>query len=122
MRVLIVDGSALIVKRLQEMLLVTENSTEVFCSDSYSAGFQIFETCNPDVVLLGVGLPKEKPIALLNSIKTLNKKMPVILLSLNMDDNLHEQCAMMGADFFLDKYYDFQEIPGLLQRIAGKED
>jgi len=50
----------LIVKRLEKMRLITETTKNVYCSDSYSTGLEIFEICNPDVVLMGIGIPEEK--------------------------------------------------------------
>jgi len=70
---------------------------------------------------LGISSPEEKSIKLLNNIKALNKAIPVIILSLNMNDDLYEQCKQLGSDFFLDKYYEFQEIPAIIKRIADKQ-
>ena len=120
MRVLIVDSSILIVKRLEEMILLLETTRNVYSSDSYSVGLEIFEIYNPDVVLLGLGIPEEKSMKLLNSIKTLNSAIPGIILTLNINDDLYAQCVNLGADFFLDKYHEFQEIPALIQRIAAQ--
>ena len=114
------DSSALIVKRLEEMLLITDITKTVFSADSYTTGLNIFESCKPDLVVLGISSPEEKSIKLLSKIKAQNKTMPVIILSLNMNNILHEQCKQLGADFFLDKYYEFQEIPAIIKLIAKK--
>ena len=122
MKVLIVDSSALIVKRLEEMLLLTETTKTVYSADSYAAGLDVFGLIKPDVVLLGISSPDEKSMKLLSSIKMFNNTIPVIILSLNMTDHLYEQYASMGADFFLDKYHEFQEIPALIKSIADRKD
>ena len=43
MRVLKVDKPALIVKRLEEMHWLTETTKNVYSSDTYSIGLEIFE-------------------------------------------------------------------------------
>ena len=73
MKVLIVDSSALVVKGLEEMLLITDRTKTSYCADSYFAGSGIFESRKPGLVLLGFGSPEEKSITFLSSIKTLNK-------------------------------------------------
>ena len=118
MRVLIVDRSALIVKRLEEMLLLTEITKNVYSSDCYSIGLEIFEICNPEVVLMGIGIPEEKSMKLLNSIKTLNSAIPVIILPLNINEYMYAPYGNPGADYFPDKYNESRQIPDLIQRIA----
>jgi chemotaxis response regulator CheB len=73
MKGLIVDSSLLIVKRLEEMLLVADRTKNGHSADSYFAGSGIFESRKPDLLLLGFSSPEEKSITFLSSIKTLNK-------------------------------------------------
>ena len=73
MKALIVGSSALIVKRLEEMLLVTDRTKTGYSADFYFAGSGIFESRKPGLFLLGFSSPEEKSITFLSSIKTLNK-------------------------------------------------
>ena len=73
MKALIVDISALIVKGLEEMLLVTDRTKTSYSADSYFAGSGIFESRKPDLFLLGFSSPEEKSINFLSSIKKLYK-------------------------------------------------
>jgi two-component system chemotaxis response regulator CheY len=119
MRVLIVDSSIQIVRRLEEMLLAAKTTRIVYSSDSYEQALQIFTENKPDVVLLSISLPENQSIKLLGEIKAVVYKTSVIILSINMNQYIHEQCIMLGADYFFDKYYDFEKIPVVINRIAG---
>ena len=101
------------------MLLAMEMRVAINSSDSYKTGFEAFKENKPDVVLLGISLQEENSMELLSKIKTFDRTIPVIVLSLNINDNIHEQCLGLGADFLLDKYYEFEKIPEVINSIAG---
>ena len=58
---MVVDSFPLIVKRLEEMILITDITKTVYRADSYTGGLEIFESCKPDLVLLGISSPEENP-------------------------------------------------------------
>ena len=119
MKALIVDSSLQIVQRLEEMLLTTKATSAVFISDNYENGLQLFNENKPDIVLIGISLPEDRSIKLLVEIKTMVYKIPVIILSASMHSYIHHQCRLLGADYILDKYYEFEKIPAVINGIAG---
>jgi hypothetical protein len=70
---LILERFTLIVRRLEEILLITGTAKTVYSADSYTSGSEIFESRIPVLLLLGTSSPEEKSITFLNNIKTLNK-------------------------------------------------
>ena len=73
MKELIVESFALIMKRLEEMLLITDATQTIYSADFYPAGLEILESAKPDLGLFGINSGEEKSITFLNGIKTLNK-------------------------------------------------
>lgn len=119
MRILIIDSSIHVMQRLEEMILAVNVASFICISDSYETGLQIFIQNKPDVVLLGISLPENRCIKLLEEIKKDFLTVPVIILSISTNAELHYQCLQLGADYFLDKYYEFEKIPAVIMEIAG---
>ncbi|MEP6846681.1 MAG: hypothetical protein ABI861_11780, partial [Panacibacter sp.] len=57
----------------------------------------------------------------LKEIKETGIKTSVIVLSIHIDGAIQEQCKALGADYFFDKYYDFEKIPATLNTTADKK-
>ena len=121
MKVLIIDSSIQIVTRLQEMLFQAMTSNCTYYSGNYGNGFQVFKETSPDVVLMGVGLPENDSVKLLGEIKKENFSTPVIMLTVNTNEYILAQCKLLGADHFLDKYYDFEKISSIINTVPSQQ-
>ena len=120
MKVLIADRSLQIVRRLEEMLLGTLTDLEVCSTCSYQQCKQYLHEQQPNVVLLGISLPEEECLQLLAAIKKTAQKITVIVLSANTNPLFQEQCRALGVHYFLDKYYEFEKIPDLINDIGTR--
>jgi DNA-binding NarL/FixJ family response regulator len=121
MRVLIADNSELIVQRLEELL---SESTFILMIDrafSYEEAQQLFNQNKPDVVVLDINLPGNTSYQLLKEIKEEVPQTVVIVMSIRLDEYILQQCRNLGADFFFDKYYEFQNIPVTINGMATKK-
>ncbi len=118
MKVLIADKSKQIVRRLEEMLLGTVNGITVSSTSSYENWQQRLHEQQPDIVLLGISLPENECLQLIGGIKKATQKITVIVLSTNVNPFFYGQCRALGADYFLDKYYEFEKIPDLINDIS----
>lgn len=122
MLVLIVDTSSQVMERLEEIISEAENVCAIYKAVSYEEAIKLFKKNKPDAVLLDSGLPGNKSVDLLREFKKINAAAVVIVLSIRMDDHTQEQCISLGADFFFDKYNEFEKIPGVINSIAtGKK-
>lgn len=119
MKVLIADKSLQIARRLEEMLLTTVNGITVYSTSSYEHWQQRLLEQQPDIVLLGISLPENECLQLLAEIKKTVRKITVIVLSANLNPLFYEQCRALGAHYFLDKYYEFEKIPELINTITA---
>ncbi|PIX10405.1 MAG: hypothetical protein COZ75_01760 [Flavobacteriaceae bacterium CG_4_8_14_3_um_filter_34_10] len=73
----------------------------------------LFKEQLPDIVLLDVSLPKS--LNFLVEIKKMQSKTFVIVLSIQNDLKMDKKYSLRGADFFLDKYYEIEKIPGIIK-------
>ena len=118
MQILIVDSSVSIIERLEEMLSETENITAVDSAVSYEGAKNLFQENRHDAVLLDIDLPGNESLKLLREIKKAGEETCVIILFTLADNYIEAQCKYLGADFFFDKYYDFEKINRLLSSVS----
>ncbi len=118
MLVLIVDSSTQIIDRLEDLLSDAENITHIHRAVSYKEAKKLFKENKHDAVMLDIDLPENKSFKLLREIKKTAKKTCVIILSTCIDNYLQEHCKSLEADFFFDKYYDFDKVCGVINAMG----
>jgi len=125
MRAFIVDDSAIVRMRLAEMLVSHADVTVVGQAATVAAALQQIPQVQPECVLLDIQLPDGDGISVLRAVKRMTPTPAVVMVS-NYSDEYHRQrCQVAGADFFLDKSKQFEEIPGLVRaliRTKGDHD
>lgn len=109
--ILIVDDSRLIAERLSTMLEMAKNVGPIRHADDYSSALRHLAEEPPDIVLLDVNLPGKSGIALLQYIKSIYSTMIVIIITNQAEDYYRRICLKMGADYFIDKSREFEQIP-----------
>ena len=115
--ILIVDDSLLIVDRLQTMLKELDNPGPVGCALDYPSAMQQIKESLPDIVLLDINLPGGNGIGILRYIKTQLPATVVIMLTNQADDYYRNICRKWGADFFIDKSREFDQVIPVLSTI-----
>ena len=118
MQVLIVDTSIRVIERLEEIISEAENITFIHKAFSNEEAKKLLTENNYDVVLLDIGLQGKESLKLLKEIKKTGGETCVIVLSIHTDNYIRAYCKSLGADFFFDKYHDFEKISGLLCSIS----
>jgi two-component system chemotaxis response regulator CheY len=116
LRILIVEDSALILERMDNMLSELDCISEVLKSENgIDALTSVYEK-KPDVILLDINLPGKSGISILKEIKS-QSLVKVVMLTNYSDQYYRTLCAELGADHFLDKSTEFEKIPALLKSI-----
>ncbi|MEO7960701.1 MAG: response regulator [Ginsengibacter sp.] len=118
MKVLIVDSSAQIIQRLEFLLAETDGIGKVSGAVTYKEASMHFKQTKPDLVLLDLHLPENDSFKLLSEIKVSKLKTQVIGLSTRNANPSQTEEISEGISFMLDKYYDFEQIPGIIQKIV----
>ena len=122
LKVLIVDDSPLVVKRLFHILFEIDDVKCIGHASQYEDALRLVEKSKPDVVLLDIQLPKKNGIDILVSIKSKFKKVKVVMLSNFSDKYYKNLCFTSGCDYFLDKSTEFEKIEGTLLNIIKHEN
>jgi len=121
MIVLVVDSSVHIIERLQHILSETNKIKAVYGAVSFKDAARFFKENKTDLVLLDGNLPGSTSVDLLGEIKAVNENTIVIILANNVDSYAQEKYKLHGADFFFDKYHEFNKIPGVIDTIVSKK-
>ncbi len=116
----IVDDSALVRTRLRELLVEAklEHVRVVGCVGSIANAMQLIPKLRPDFVILDIKLPDGSGISLLKTIKRLRPTTIVAMLTNYPSDPFRQRALAAGADFFLDKSKQFEEIPAMLRQLT----
>jgi DNA-binding response OmpR family regulator len=117
LKVLIVDDSALIISRLHRLLSQTEIISGFSDAHDYEEGKALFDREKPDVVLLDINLPVISGLDLLSYIRNKQQETKVIILTNEVSVYYRNRCLEMGADYFVDKAYDFEKLPEILYNL-----
>jgi two-component system chemotaxis response regulator CheY len=114
--ILIVDDSKTSRKMLRNIL--EENGhTVVDEAVDGEDGVKKFMEHKPDVVTLDITMPRIDGIEALSMIKAVNPAAKVIMLTAAGQKNKMIDCIKLGADEFLTKPFDKQEIVSVVERV-----
>lgn len=119
MQVLLVDDSAIVRRRLAEMMGNLARVTVAGEAGSVAEALEKIPLLHPDVVVLDLHLPDGDGVAVLESAKRTVPAPVVVMLSNYSDDFYRTWCEAAGADFFLDKAKQFDELPKILSRVMN---
>ena len=117
----IFDNSIDIINRLKELVAEAEQVSSIQYATNYPDALEMVKSIKPDIILLDINFHNKNPYDLLKHIKTQFSLTIVIVLSIHIDEKIQSQCDMLGADYFFDKYYEFDKIPGVLNSIAASK-
>jgi DNA-binding NarL/FixJ family response regulator len=115
--ILIVDDSLIITERLQMMLRELNNTGAVESAGDYPLAVQSLKHAPFDIVCLDINLPGKSGIELLRHVKTAYPRIIVIMLTNRSSDYYRTICKRLGADYFMDKSIEFDNVPLLISSL-----
>lgn len=121
MQVLIVDSSLPIIQRLEELLSESTKISGIYSAVTLHDALQLFKQHRPAMVVLDLNLPGNRSYELLRTIKDDVPTTVVIIVSIHIDEYTHQQCMAQGANYFFDKYHEFERIPQVINANAPGE-
>jgi DNA-binding NarL/FixJ family response regulator len=111
--VFIADDSRIVRERLVTMLDELAEVEIVGQAENVAEAISAIRIVKPDVVILDIRMPGGSGIDVLQEIKQ-DEVAPMIIMLTNYPYPAYRQkCLQAGADFFLDKSTEFDQIPYL---------
>jgi DNA-binding NarL/FixJ family response regulator len=110
MWVLLVEDSTLVRARLKNMLEQIQGVEIVGHADDVVEAGETFTRLHPNVVILDLELPTESGITVLQYIRRVSRETLVIVLTNHAHPHYRKKCLSEGANYFLDKSAEFEEV------------
>lgn len=118
MKLMIVDDSEVISKRLKELLQDIEDlEIAAIVEDGIQAIAQ-FTILNPEITILDLMIPRMNGLDVLRSIRSKNQNAVVIILTNYDQSYFRDRCKELGANYFLDKSADFEKVYQICQNTV----
>ena len=119
--VFIADDSLIVRERLVTMLDELAGIEIVGQAETVAEAISAIGKLQPDVVILDILMPDGSGIDVLLTIKKNEQLMSVVIVLTNYPYPAYRQkCLQAGADFFLDKSTEFDQIPILFEQFKRR--
>ena len=115
-KVFIADDSRIVQEHLVTMFDELAEVEIVGQAETVSEAISAIGKLRPDVVILDIRMPDGSGIDVLQTIKQDEPAPAVIVLTNYPYPAYRQKCLQAGADFFLDKSTEFDQIPELIER------
>jgi len=116
---MIADDTASIRKSLSALISPLENVEIVGVAEDGRKALELVRSLNPDVLTLDIRMPGLNGINVLESIRRDGCKAVVIVLTGQDEAEYRRRCLSAGADYFLHKTTEFEQVIDILKERAG---
>jgi CheY-like chemotaxis protein len=119
-RILVTDDSQL-TRRILKAILVADGH-EVLEAPSGSTALEMITTENPDCVFLDLLMPDMDGFEVLNILTKRGIRVPVVVLTADIQKTVREKCMKMGAVYFLNKPPKEEELRVAIQTALAPQE
>ena len=121
MRVAIIQNSAIIAERLKKVLFISQAISCIdIITESHSLKRHLLEN-SPETIIIESGLDGKKSLQLVKQIKKINSRIIIIVLADSGDVQYRSYCTAAGANFILDIYDEFHQLPLLINTLMRQK-
>ena len=96
MALILITDDAAFARRMTKKILVKQNHTVIEAANGQEC-LDMIEVHSPDCVLLDLLMPELDGFAVLETLKEKDSKIPVIVLSADIQDSVKDRCINLGA-------------------------
>jgi DNA-binding NarL/FixJ family response regulator len=121
MKIVIADDSALWRDRIKSLLIDIDEVFVVSEAKNGADALQIIREKEPDLAILDIRMPEMNGIELLKKIRELKMNVKIIILTNYPYPQYRKRCLETGADYFLSKTEDFEDIKIVISEMANSE-
>jgi DNA-binding NarL/FixJ family response regulator len=117
-RVLVVDDSPAVRKRLFELLSDSDGVDEVSEAADAGAALDVVRAKTIDVMVLDISLGAQSGLDLLRILRAEHSEVMVVVLTNSNTDAHRGECLRRGAHFFFDKSHEFERAIAVVTSAA----
>jgi len=119
--VLIVDDQNLFVEGLSHLLKRFDNLDIIGTVDNGNDVISFVKKNSPDVILLDLNLPGKNGVEILEEIRAFDNEVIISILSMYADYSLSKKCKKIGANAYLTKDADLDELRKVIFEIGPND-
>lgn len=117
MKIFLVDDSKLVVQRLRDLLREVPGVELAGVADDVAEATRSILEIQPEAVILDLQLPNGTGIDVLQAVKAVCPQIVVIICTNYPYSQYRRKCLEAGANYFLDKAADFENLPDILRSL-----
>jgi DNA-binding NarL/FixJ family response regulator len=121
MKVVIADDSVLLRDRIKILLNSSKHISMVYEAETGLEALQLIKDEKPDLVILDIRMPELNGIEVLKKIRELKMKTNICILTNYPYPQYKKKCLEAGADYFLSKTEEFEDIKIVITELANSE-
>ena len=121
-RVCLVEDSSLVRLRLAGMLRDLWDVEQVFEAATVAEAQRLLPNAKPHLVVVDMRLPDGDGLEVVAAAKLLRPRPAVVVLTNYGYDQLRASCLEAGADLFLDKRTEFDQLPAIVADLRARHD
>jgi YesN/AraC family two-component response regulator len=122
MKVVIADDSYLLRDRIKSLLNDLKEKLVVYEAENGVEALQLIREKKPDLAIIDIRMPEMNGIEVLKKIRELKMKVKVCILTNFPYPQYKKRCFEAGADFFLSKTENFEDIKIVINELANSEE
>ena len=119
-KILVIDDEPGIRSLLDTLL--RRKGYEVVLAESGQKGLELFRRERPDVIVLDLKMPGMDGLMVLQQIRSLNPKQPVIILTGAGTPEAEQQVRALGVTEFVEKEFSLHHLGESLHRLLNPPD
>jgi DNA-binding NarL/FixJ family response regulator len=121
MKIVIADDSSLLRDRIKGLLNSINDISIVYEAKNGLEALQLIMENEPDLAILDIRMPEMNGIEVLKKIRELKLKVNVCILTSYPYEQYRKRCFEAGADYFLSKTEDFEQIEIVITDLVTNE-
>jgi CheY-like chemotaxis protein len=122
MIIVIADDSSLLRDRIKSLLNGLKEKLVLYEAENGVEALQLIKEKKPDLVILDIRMPEMDGIVVLKKIRELKMKVKVCMLTNFPYPQYKKKCFEAGADYFLSKNEDFEDIKIVIADMLGETE
>jgi DNA-binding NarL/FixJ family response regulator len=119
MKIVVADDSSLLRDRIKSLLNSINNKSVVFEAKNGADALQLIMEKDPDLAILDIRMPDMNGMEVLKKIRELKMKVKICMLTNFPYPQYKKRCLEAGADYFLSKTEEFEDINIVITDISG---
>jgi DNA-binding NarL/FixJ family response regulator len=120
MKIVIADDSSLLRDRIKILLNSIIKNLIVYEAENGVEALKLIMEKEPDLAILDIRMPEMNGIEVLKKIKELKMKTKVCMLTNYPYPQYKKKCFEAGADYFLSKTEEFEDIKIVISDLTGE--